>query len=66
MAHIPESPASSASRQPGWLRGCDYDYDDGDWRRYRGQPYAYEVPRYRVYDDGWRSEQRYYSTRYYD
>lgn len=34
------------------LGGCavyDYDYDDGDWRRYRGQPYAYEVPRYRVY-----------------
>lgn len=51
------------------LGGCavyDYDYDDGDWRRYRGQPYAYEVPRYRVYDDGWRSERRYYSTRYYD
>ncbi len=50
------------------LGGCavyDYDYDDGDWRRYRGQPYAYEVPRYRVYDDGWRSERRYYSTRYY-
>ncbi|HCF7729246.1 TPA: hypothetical protein NIK66_001796 [Pseudomonas aeruginosa] len=46
----------------------DYDYDDGDWRHYRGQPYgyAYEVPRYRVYDDGWRSERRYYSTRYYD
>ncbi len=46
------------------LGGCavyDYDYDDGDWRRYRGQPYAYEVPRYRVYDDGWRSERRYYS-----
>ncbi|HFL2770267.1 TPA: hypothetical protein ACGWS1_000395 [Pseudomonas aeruginosa] len=39
------------------LGGCavyDYDYDDGDWRHYRGQPYgyAYEVPRYRVYDDG--------------
>ncbi|MBV6270885.1 hypothetical protein KUU49_33080, partial [Pseudomonas aeruginosa] len=53
------------------LGGCavyDYDYDDGDWRHYRGQPYgyAYEVPRYRVYDDGWRSERRYYSTRYYD
>ena len=47
------------------LGGCavyDYDYDDGDWRRYRGQPYAYEVPRYRVYDDGWRSERRYYDA----
>ena len=61
-AHIPESPASSASRQPGGCAVYDYDYDDGDWRRYRGQPYAYEVPRYRVYDDGWRSERRYYDA----
>lgn len=50
------------------LGGCavyDYDYDDRDWRHYRGQPYgyAYEVPRYRVYDDGWRSERRYHESR---